>query len=88
MQFWKLAKPRGFEYIPRFYDPDKEENGKAHIKFRRIRRSELTPKSSPLRLLIMALVLLFAVLYLSRHAKIEKDAEARKIIVEEIVIVE
>lgn len=31
----KMARPRGFSYQPRFYDPDKEERRKRQLRFTR-----------------------------------------------------
>lgn len=67
MSFLKLQQPRQFEYIPRYYKPENDPD-RPRIQFRRIRYSKKPTKSSPLRLLLAALILLYTIIYLSRHA--------------------
>lgn len=89
MSFLKLQQPRQFEYIPRYYKPENDPD-RPRIQFRRIRHSKPPTRSSPLRLLLAALILLYTIIYLSRHAgnptpELKKDATFQ---VEEIIVVE
>ncbi len=87
MSFFKLQEPRQFEYIPRFYRPEEDEE-KPRIQFRRIRHSKRLPKTSPLRLLLMILILLFAMVYLSQQANRPVPQASQPFQVEEIVVVD
>jgi hypothetical protein len=86
---FKLQQPRQFEFRPRYYDPQAEENdGKTRVKFRHIRRETTVPRSNPVRLLIIVLILLFAIIYLNKKANLRPDPQSDKIIVEEVIVVD
>ncbi len=75
--------PRKFEYKPRYYDPEKEEQeaaeekGEPRIKFRHLRRRGAVKKSSMRRSLLMLILVFFALWYLydlAREAPIEVES--------------
>lgn len=57
--FMKLAKHKTFEYIPRIYDPRKDESQKTRIRFRSLRQHRRKSYA-----FIWMLALLFFVVYL------------------------
>ncbi len=71
IQSRKLARPKGFSYEPRFYDPDAEERRKRQLQFvRPSERRQRKTKQPQLIAVGLALVLAF---YLYTH--IETIAE-------------
>ncbi|OQX95932.1 hypothetical protein B6I21_02865 [candidate division KSB1 bacterium 4572_119] len=72
--FLKNPKIRGFNYKPRFYNPDVEEEDEGgRIKFRRLRERKPVPKRSPLGMLIIIVILAFLVRYLITLNNAEKE---------------
>jgi len=84
----KTRKPRKFNYIPRYYDPEKEDGENTRIKFQRLSKSK-PPRQKSLLLLALAAALLFYIFYyLNQIAKSDKETQADKMKVEEIIIVD
>ncbi len=85
----KLPRPRGFEFRPRFYEPEPDEDEK-HIRFQRILKSPPAQKGSTFRLLMLFVALFFIFLYLYRSGGSASSHRAGDdaIKVEEIIVVE
>ena len=70
----KNPKIRRFEYQPRFYKPeDQEDEDGPRIKFRRITERKTLQKRSPIGLIILILILIFLFRYLYNINKAEKE---------------
>ncbi len=69
--FLKQQKIRRFEYSPRFYKPESEEedDGKRRIKFRRLTARKPVPKRSFWGMLIIIALLIFLIHYFSKLTK-------------------
>ena len=90
MALFKLQHPREFKLETYYYNQDEENaDPKRRIRFRRIRHYKKASKTSPLRFLLIALVLLFFVFYLQKKAGLrEFGSESGALQVEEIIIVD
>ena len=89
MPFIKLQRPREFKIETFYYKPEDEDvDPKRRIRFRRIRHYKRATKTNPLRLLVIALALIFLVYYLQKKAGYVPGSEPGKIQVEEIIIVD
>ena len=73
--FLKQPKIRQFEYLPRFYhlESEEEEIEKRRIKFRRLTGRKSVPKRSFWGMLIMILVLIFLIRYLFSVTKSDQQ---------------
>lgn len=73
--FLKQPKIRRFEYTPRFFNPDAddEENNSQRIKFRRLTERKPVPKRSFWGMLIMIVLLILLIRYFSSAVKSEKQ---------------
>ena len=72
--FLKQPKIRRFEYSPRFYNPESEdENDKNRIRFKRLTDRKPSPRRSFWGMLIIIIVLIFLIRYLSSFVKAEKE---------------
>ena len=90
MALFKLPRPREFNIQTYYYKPEDEDfDPKRRIRFRRIRHYKRSSKTNPLRLLLIALALLFLVIYLQNKAGlVGPSAESESFQVEEIIIVD
>ncbi|RPI02574.1 MAG: hypothetical protein EHM72_03860 [Calditrichaeota bacterium] len=90
MALFKLQQPREFKFQTRYYHPEAEENdGKPRVKFRHIRHQRSVQKSSPIRLLVIVIILIYAVFWLQkRSTSTVSETHSGPFQVEEIVIVE
>jgi len=75
MGLFELQKPRQFKIETYYYNPEKElSDDKPRVHFRRIRKSERIEKKSPVRLIAALILVLWAIIYLSRQGEpIPKD---------------
>ena len=56
----RLAKPRGFDYTPRFHDPKEDERKRRHIRIDRVHRTRNRKTRQPMFITIgLGLVLAF-----------------------------
>jgi hypothetical protein len=85
----KLPRPRGFEFKPRFYEPEPDED-EGRIHFQRILKSPPAQKGSTFRLLVLfiALFLIFLYLYRAGGSASSHRTGDDAIKVEEIIVVE
>ncbi|NOY59357.1 MAG: hypothetical protein GXO75_10595 [Calditrichaeota bacterium] len=87
--FFKIAKPRKFEYNYRFY---KQENDKTkRIEFKSFRSSRYTQKGSLLRIVFLLIFLVYLFFVFKKSAIDTQNATAPnsdKIKVEEIIVVD
>ncbi|MDZ7724996.1 MAG: hypothetical protein U5R06_19835 [candidate division KSB1 bacterium] len=63
MSLFELQKPREFKIETYYYHPPEEEK---RIQFRRLRRSERIEKKSPLRLIAVLILIIWAIIYLQK----------------------
>ncbi len=62
--FFKSPQPRQFEYRPRFFRPEPEEDTSPRIKFRRLLNRRQPPKRrSMLGMVILIIMLIFLLYY-------------------------
>ena len=66
MSLFELQKPRQFKIETFYYKPPEEEK---RIQFRRLRRSERIEKKSPLRLIAILILVIWAILYLQKKGE-------------------
>lgn len=71
--FLKQPRIRRFEYSPRFYKPESEEDDDNKIRFKRITERKPVPRRSFWGMLIMIIVLIFLIRYFSSVFKTEKE---------------
>ncbi len=83
----KLPRPRGFEYQYRYYTPPEDEEKR--IRFQRIRKSKVGPRTSLTRLLIILIALILIFAYLQKKAgSLGSSDKIEKIEVKDVIIVE
>ncbi|GJQ22035.1 MAG: hypothetical protein HBSIN02_23900 [Bacteroidia bacterium] len=63
--FFRRPSIRRFEYLPRYYDPEKDPAEKFKQRFERQRHSRSRPQRSILRWMIVFLLAVYAYLYLA-----------------------
>lgn len=66
MSLFELQKPRQFKIETYYYHPPEDEK---RIKFRRLRRSERMEKKSPLRLIAILILVIWAIIYLHKKGE-------------------
>ena len=66
MSLFELQKPRQFKIETYYYHPADEEK---RIHFRRLRRSERIEKKSPLRLVAILILVIWAIIYLQHRGE-------------------
>ena len=89
MPFMKLERPREFKIETYYYDQNENTDPKRRIQFKRIRHSKRAPKTNPIRLIFVILLLVFVIYYLQKKASVlQGTSEPGKIEVEEIIIVD
>jgi len=71
--FLKQQKIRNFEYFPRFYKPESEDDDKQRIKFRRLTTRKQVQKRSFWGMLILIVILIFLIRYLAAYVKSDKE---------------
>lgn len=64
MSLFELQKPREFKIETYYYHPPEDEK---RIQFRRLRRSERIEKKSPLRLIAILILVIWAIIYLQKR---------------------
>lgn len=68
--FFKLPKVKRFEYTPRYYKPESEQDeDKPRIQFRRLTRRRPTPKRSFWLLMVLIIVIVFLIRFFSSLVK-------------------
>lgn len=89
MPLFDLQKPRDFKIETYYYHPATGDDNK-RIHFKRIRKSKRASKTSPFKLLVIIIFLLFLIIYLNKKAHVLPggDAYPDKIIVEEVIVVD
>ncbi|UCE05697.1 MAG: hypothetical protein JSW07_19215 [bacterium] len=77
--FLKQPRIRRFEYSPRFFRPESEEedDDNRRIKFRRLTTRKSMPKRSFWGMLILIVLLIFLIRYLSSFVKSDKKEDFR-----------
>jgi hypothetical protein len=76
--FFKLPKIKRFEYAPRYYKPESEEDeDKPRIKFRRLTRRRPTSKRSFWLLIVLIIIIIFLIRFFS--SLIKQDDQEFKI---------
>lgn len=85
--FLKNPKPRQFEYRPRFFKPESDdENEGPRIKFRRLtERKKPDEKRSVIGMLVFIIILIFLLRYLYKMNKSHNEYEPMKEIKIEII---
>jgi hypothetical protein len=70
MMFFKLPKVKRFEYKPRYYKPESEEEEEGpRIKFRHLTRRRPTPKRSIWLLIVLIIVIIFLIRFFISFTK-------------------
>jgi hypothetical protein len=70
----KNPRARRFEYQPRFYHPEEEQDeNEPRIRFKRLTRRKTVPKRSPIVLVVLILILFFLIRYLHNLTEAEKQ---------------
>lgn len=84
---FKSPSHRQFNYTPRFYKPETDEDsGHPRIHFQRLTRSKPPQKRSFLLYLIITIILLFIMLKLNKIVKISLQPQNETFKVEELII--
>ncbi len=89
MFFKNINKPRQFNYRPKFYTPQDEDEKR--IRFKQLRKNKHTKKGSTFRLVILVILLALMSYYLNKKAgntTIKNAGKKPTITVEEVIVVE
>lgn len=86
---FKSPTHRKFNYIPRFYNPENEEESPhPRIKFQRLTRTKPPQKRSVLLYLLIAIILIFIMLQMNKIVRYDYQSQKDTFKVEEFIIEE
>lgn len=84
--FQKKLQTRRFTFTPYYYHDQEEEEEHPRIHFRRIRQFERPQRRSVLGMIVVALILLWMVVYFTNVKTSSRPMEMQDIQVEEVIV--
>ncbi len=84
--FRKQIETRRFSFTPYYYREQEEDEDQPRIRFRRLRRYERPKRRSVLGLVVIALILLWMLIYFTDLKNSARTMEMQDIRVEEVIV--